>query len=56
MQNPQNSNVKMTLDNLHLEYNIIDILTPGSFQYFDIVNRTFFDGNPLKTISVIIIL
>lgn len=40
--------VKLTLDILHLEYNLIEILPTESFQYFDIVNVTFLDGNPLR--------
>lgn len=40
--------VKLTLDVLHLEYNLIEILSTESFQYFDIVNVTFLDGNPLR--------
>lgn len=40
--------VKLTLDVLHLEYNLIEILATESFQYFDIVNVTFLDGNPLR--------
>ncbi|XP_011212502.1 chaoptin isoform X1 [Bactrocera dorsalis] len=44
------SATKLNLDNLHLEYNNIDMLPPNSFKNFDIVNRTFFDGNPIHTL------
>ncbi|CAD6994601.1 chaoptin isoform X1 [Ceratitis capitata] len=44
------SATKLNLDNLHLEYNHIDMLPPNSFKNFDIVNRTFFDGNPIHTL------
>lgn len=43
--------VKLTLDVLHLEYNRIQTLESNSFRYFDIVNNTFLDGNPLKTLN-----
>lgn len=46
------STTKLNLDNLHLEYNNISMLPPNSFKYFDIVNRTFLDGNPIHTIKV----
>ncbi|KAJ6640078.1 Chaoptin, partial [Pseudolycoriella hygida] len=39
--------LKLTLDALHLEYNLIDMIKTGSFQRFDVVNQTFLDGNPL---------
>lgn len=41
---------KLTLDVLHLEYNRIETLETNSFRYFDIVNSTFLDGNPLQTL------
>ncbi|XP_037955244.1 chaoptin isoform X2 [Teleopsis dalmanni] len=44
------SSTKLNLDNLHLEYNHIDMLPPNSFKNFDVVNRTFFDGNPIHTL------
>lgn len=43
--------VKLTLDSLHLEYNLIDNIQPGSFQRFDIVNQTFLDGNPITMLG-----
>lgn len=45
------STAKLNLDSLHIEYNHIDILRPNSFQNFDTVNRTFFDGNPIHTLK-----
>ncbi|XP_037921990.1 chaoptin isoform X3 [Hermetia illucens] len=44
------SNVKLNLDNLHIEYNHIQELPPNSFSNLEVVNRTFFDGNPIKTL------
>lgn len=46
------SNVKLNLDNLHIEYNHIQELPPNSFSNLEVVNRTFFDGNPIKTLMV----
>lgn len=46
------ANAKLNLDNLHLEYNNISMLPPNSFKYFEIVNRTFLDGNPIHTMMV----
>lgn len=43
--------VKLTLDVLHLEYNLIETLPTASFQWFDVVNVTFLDGNPLSQIG-----
>lgn len=39
--------IKLTLDALHLEYNLLETLPTASFKNFDIVNVTFLDGNPL---------
>lgn len=43
--------VKLTLDSLHLEYNLIENIQPGSFQRFDIINQTFLDGNPITILG-----
>lgn len=43
--------VKLTLDSLHLEYNLIENLYAGSFQRFDIINQTFLDGNPITNLG-----
>lgn len=48
-------NIKLSLDQLHLEFNQIEIIVSGSFQYFMVVNQTFLDYNPIHTISVSII-
>lgn len=42
-----NLSIILTLDNLHLEYNSLTELEPSSFQYFESINRTFLDGNPI---------
>lgn len=44
-------NIKLTLEQLHLEYNQIHHIQPASFQYFLMVNKTFLDFNPIHTIS-----
>ncbi|XP_037026425.1 chaoptin isoform X1 [Bradysia coprophila] len=43
--------VKLTLDALHLEYNLIENLYTGSFQRFDIINQTYLDGNPITSLG-----
>ena len=45
----------MSLDTLRLENNQIEHLPTGAFQHFDILNRTYLDGNPLVAIEVIIL-
>ena len=45
-------NIKLSLDQLHLEFNQIETIVPGSFQYFMVVNQTFLDYNPIHMISV----
>lgn len=42
----------LTLDELRLDYNHIDDLESMSFQYFDVVNKTWLDGNPIHNIEV----
>lgn len=44
-------NVKLSLEQLHLEHNQIHHIQPVSFQYFLSVNQTFLDFNPIHTIS-----
>jgi Leucine-rich repeat (LRR) protein len=44
-------NVKLSLDTLHLEYNAIETVPPASFQYFEVVNKTYLDGNPIKMLG-----
>ncbi|XP_069668870.1 chaoptin isoform X2 [Periplaneta americana] len=41
----------MSLDTLRLEYNQIEHLPSRAFQHFDILNRTYLDGNPLVSIQ-----
>ncbi|XP_049797448.1 chaoptin [Schistocerca nitens] len=41
----------MSLDTLRLERNQIQYLPPGAFQHFDVLNRTFLDGNPLVLVQ-----
>ncbi|XP_047532172.1 chaoptin isoform X2 [Vanessa atalanta] len=42
--------VKLSLDYLKLDQNNIKILLPGSFKYFNILNTTSLNGNPIFTI------
>lgn len=42
---------KLTLDILHLEFNQIEEIPTASFSHFDVVNVTYLDGNPLKTLE-----
>ncbi|XP_045449309.1 chaoptin [Melitaea cinxia] len=42
--------VKLSLDYLKLDQNNIKILMPGSFKYFNILNTTTLNGNPIFTI------
>jgi hypothetical protein len=51
-ENEPSSNVKLSLDTLHLEYNAIEAVPPASFQYFEVVNKTYLDGNPIKMLGV----
>lgn len=44
-------NIKLALDQLHLEHNEIMNILPGAFQYFLTVNETFLDFNPIHLIS-----
>ncbi|XP_061383908.1 chaoptin isoform X2 [Danaus plexippus] len=42
--------VKLSLDQLNLDQNSIRILMPGSFKYFNVLNTTVLDGNPIYSI------
>lgn len=42
---------KLILDVLHLEFNHITDIPTASFANFDVVNITFLDGNPLRTLG-----
>lgn len=43
--------VRMSLDKLNLAYNQLSVLESSSFQYFNSINVTYLDGNPLSTIE-----
>ena len=47
----QQPTVKLTLDTLHLEHNMIEFIPTAAFQNFDIVNVTYLDGNPLTILG-----
>ncbi|XP_055525782.1 chaoptin [Wyeomyia smithii] len=42
---------KLTLDILQLQYNSIETIPSVSFSFFDTVNVTYLDGNPIKHIE-----
>ncbi|KAJ8961557.1 hypothetical protein NQ318_014809 [Aromia moschata] len=46
-----NLNFQLNLDTLRLDYNQLTVLEPVSFQYFDVVNKTYLDGNPLQILE-----
>lgn len=46
-----NANYKLTLDILQLQYNSIDGVPSNSFTFFDTINSTFLDGNPINHIE-----
>lgn len=43
---------KFLLDEFHLEYNHIKVLEPHSLQNFEVINKTYLDGNPITHIQV----
>lgn len=50
--NDQLIDKKLSLDELHLEYNSLSSLSSEAFQNFDMINSTYFDGNPITSINV----
>ncbi|XP_062700932.1 chaoptin-like isoform X2 [Aedes albopictus] len=44
-------NFKLTLDMLQLQYNSIHEIPSESFAFFDTINSTFLDGNPINHIA-----
>ncbi|KAG5684862.1 hypothetical protein PVAND_014072 [Polypedilum vanderplanki] len=44
-------NIKLTLEQLHLEHNLIHVIPTASFQYFLVANQTFLDFNPIHILS-----
>ncbi|XP_030758115.1 chaoptin [Sitophilus oryzae] len=46
-----NLNFQLNLDTFRLDYNQLRVLEPASFQYFNIVNKTYLDGNPLSAVE-----
>ncbi|RZF46767.1 hypothetical protein LSTR_LSTR002630 [Laodelphax striatellus] len=51
MSEPSSPGSQLSLDTLRLNHNNIQYLPPGAFQHFDVLNRTFLDGNPLALIQ-----
>lgn len=51
---PRGNRPKFFLDELHLEYNHITNLEHQSLQHFEAINKTYFNGNPITHIQVII--
>ncbi|CAH1114704.1 unnamed protein product [Psylliodes chrysocephalus] len=46
-----NLNYQLSLDTFKLDFNQITILEPMSFQYFNVLNKTYLDGNPIITLE-----
>ncbi|XP_055618814.1 chaoptin [Toxorhynchites rutilus septentrionalis] len=46
-----NANYKLTLDVFQLQYNSISEVPSNSFTFFDTINSTFLDGNPINHIE-----
>lgn len=44
--------VQLNLDTIHLDFNRVDVISTASFKLFQNINRTFLDGNPIRTIEV----
>lgn len=44
-------NMKLALEQLHLEHNEINVIQPASFQHFLTVNQTYLDFNPIHVIN-----
>lgn len=44
-------NIKLSLDELHLEHNEINVLSTGSFQHISTANKTFLDFNPIHIVG-----
>ncbi|KAI5698085.1 hypothetical protein M8J75_001448 [Diaphorina citri] len=42
---------RLNLDSLRLDYNRIMFLPGGSFEFYSMVNKTYFNGNPLQNIN-----
>ncbi|KAI4459845.1 antigen bsp putative-related [Holotrichia oblita] len=47
----QEFNYDLSLDTLRLDYNQLTIIESAAFQYFDVLNKTYLDGNPLLEIQ-----
>ncbi|KAJ1520527.1 hypothetical protein ONE63_003648 [Megalurothrips usitatus] len=45
------SRLRLVLHELHLEYNRLEYLPPAAFHQFEMINRTYLDGNPLFEIQ-----
>lgn len=50
--NSDEKNIKLNINVLRLDHNQISMLRPRSFQFFDVANITYLDGNPIISISV----
>lgn len=47
-----NLNFQLNLDILRLEYNQLTVLESMAFMYFNVVNKTYLDGNPISDLEV----
>lgn len=50
----QQFNYDLSLDILRLDLNQLEIIQSGAFQYFDVINKTYLDGNQLTEIQVVL--
>lgn len=50
--NEKQYNFRISLDEIRLDKNQIFMLEPGSFQYFDVLNKTYLDKNNIQEIKV----
>ncbi|CAG9859084.1 unnamed protein product [Phyllotreta striolata] len=46
-----NVNYQLNLDTFKLEFNRLTVLEPVAFQYFNVLNKTYLDGNPITTME-----
>nr|XP_022919332.1 chaoptin isoform X1 [Onthophagus taurus] len=47
----QTFNYNLNLDVLDLDYNQIPVIESNGFQYFEVVNKTYLDGNPIDNLE-----
>lgn len=48
---PHETRMRLVLDELHLQHNQLRHLPPAAFHHFEMINKTYLDGNPLSEIE-----